>query len=129
MYKKGSNSRHNSIISTSSDSELSYISLRVHLLLVDNEAGLSDEDLEQVAEVVPLFSRCRPGTRYELHAHLPASQVLYLGRKPFLANSAGNSRTLQLENESAKHWYAFSRPAVQKQLPTIRIPGGKMSCK
>ena len=36
MYKKGSNSRHNSIVSTSSDSKLSYISLRVHLPLVDN---------------------------------------------------------------------------------------------
>ena len=38
MYKKGSNSRHNFIISTSSDSELSYIPLRVHLPLVDNIA-------------------------------------------------------------------------------------------
>jgi len=39
VYKKGSSSRYNSITSTSSDSELSYISLRVHLPLVDNVVG------------------------------------------------------------------------------------------
>ena len=58
MYKKGSNSRHNSIISTSSDSELSYISLQVHLLLVDN-VGVSLVITIQVTGLTKLFAGSR----------------------------------------------------------------------
>ena len=88
-----------------------------------------DDDPEHIQEVTPTFSRTRPGRRYELHTHLDASQIMYhLGRKPFdMANS--NPRLLQLDREAAKNWYSFVRPAVQKQLPKIRIPGGKMARK
>ena len=58
MYKKGSNSCHNSIISTSSDSELSYISLRVHLLLVDN-VGVPLVITIQVTGLTKLFAGSR----------------------------------------------------------------------
>ena len=151
MYKKGASvgGRHSSIPSSSNADELSYISLRVYLPLGEASKAFDqpfslftnytilqttgnisdDDDPEHILEVTPTFSRTRPGHRYELHTHLDASQIMYhLGRKPFdMTNSS--PRLLQLDREAAKNWYSFARPVVQKQLPKIRIPGGKMTRK
>ena len=148
MYKKGPSigGRHSSVSSSPNAAELSYVSLRVYLPLTEASKALDcpsycllialfwqtrnlsdDDDPEHASEVTPTFSRLRPGFRYELHTHLDASRIMYhLGRKPFdMTNSS--HRLLQLDKEAAKNWYLFLRPVVRKQLPKIRIPGGKMA--
>jgi hypothetical protein len=73
----------------------------------------------------PLFSCRHNGRPIEIHTHASAEHVVYhIGWNAFTSQGSNH---LQLTSDAAKHWNSLTKPAAQKTLAKLKIPGGKMA--
>ncbi|KDQ56779.1 hypothetical protein JAAARDRAFT_207846 [Jaapia argillacea MUCL 33604] len=131
IYKKGSSSRHGSILSASTMAGLSYLSVRVFVPLLSHptcgpnsdgqdsdDSGLSDDS----ATLTPNFTCRHQGV--DLHTHVFVQDVLYHLGTGALTPANGQRGQMILSAVAASRWHSLTKPRVQRLI--IRIPGGRM---
>ncbi|TFK58820.1 hypothetical protein BDN72DRAFT_949631 [Pluteus cervinus] len=135
IYKKGQNSRYGSINTSSTLQEISWLSLRVYLMLqvgmINGESYDQDSSSSDGGDSTPDFS-CTGGgkAKYHLHTHAPVHHVVYhLGANAM----TGPFQKKALTPLAASRWaalnQAMAKSVIEKAMPalTIRIPGSRIA--
>ncbi|KAF9457409.1 hypothetical protein BDZ94DRAFT_1273196 [Collybia nuda] len=102
--------------------------LQAHAEIGDNPDWCCVSDSE-VSSAAPYFScRSNPSSQSQIHTHSPIHQLVYnLGKSALVHDPS--KLVWSLTPVAQRRWLIINKPQVQKALPKIRIPGGRMPAK